>query len=360
MSFIAGAASANVDLLYRNMPRLPEPGEEIYTDEFSLQLGGGLPATLINLGRLGVPAKIATELGDDLFSRFAAEEFEKNGVSPLNLYHGEKIPVNITSAVILPDDRSFISYGKGDLEADDGAKEAFYEMARGAKAAGSLVFIGMGDPAATARVAESGAEVIKIVKPYADEDLIFERLDMAKKSGCLGVGMDIDHTFSRFGEYDNVMGFSMNAKTEADLRRYIARTGLPFVIKGVLSVRDALKCAELGAQGIVVSHHHGIMKYAVPPLYILPEIRKAVGKSLTIFLDCDVENGFDVFKALALGADAVSVGRAIMPPLRDNAAQGVCDRILQINGELRAAMNRTGAKTIAEIDPSTLHFFVSA
>ena len=238
--------------------------------------------------------------------------------------------------------------------------EGLAEMARGAKAAGSLVFIGMGDPAETARVAESGAEVIKIVKPYADEDLIFERLDMAKKSGCLGVGMDIDHTFSRFGEYDNVMGFSMNAKTEADLRRYIARTGLPFVIRGVLSVRDALKCAELGAQGIVVSHHHGIMKYAVPPLYILPEIRKAVGKSLTIFLDCDVENGFDVFKALALGADAVSVGRAIMPPLRDNAAQGVCDRILQINGELRAAMNRTGAKTIAEIDPSTLHFFVSA
>lgn len=238
--------------------------------------------------------------------------------------------------------------------------EGLAEMARGAKAAGSLVFIGMGDPAETARVTESGAEVIKIVKPYADEDLIFERLDMAKKCGCLGVGMDIDHTFSRFGEYDNVMGFSMNAKTEADLRRYIARTGLPFVIKGVLSVRDALKCAELGAQGIVVSHHHGIMKYAVPPLYILPEIRKAVGKSLTIFLDCDVENGFDVFKALALGADAVSVGRAIMPPLRDNAAQGVCDRILQINGELRAAMNRTGAKTIAEIDPSTLHFFVSA
>ena len=133
MSFIAGAASANVDLLYQNMPRLPAPGEEIYTEEFSLQLGGGLPATLINLGRLGVPARIATELGDDLFSRFAAEEFEKNGVSPLNLYHGEKIPVNITSAVILKDDRSFISYGKGDMESDDAAREAFYEMARGAK-----------------------------------------------------------------------------------------------------------------------------------------------------------------------------------------------------------------------------------
>lgn len=133
MSFIAGAASANVDLLYENMPRIPGPGEEVYTDRFSLQLGGGLPATLIDLGRLGIPARIATELGDDLFSRFARQEFEKNGVSPLNLYHGDRIPVNITSAVILKHDRSFISYGKGDMEADGDVLEAFYEMARGAK-----------------------------------------------------------------------------------------------------------------------------------------------------------------------------------------------------------------------------------
>ena len=92
MSFIAGAASTNVDLLYENMPRVPAPGEEVYTDRFSLQLGGGLAATLINLGRLGIGARIATELGDDLFSRFAAAEFEKNGVRPLNLYHGDRIP----------------------------------------------------------------------------------------------------------------------------------------------------------------------------------------------------------------------------------------------------------------------------
>ncbi len=133
MSFIAGVAAANVDLLYQNMPGIPGPGEEIYTDEFSLQLGGGLAATLINLGRLGVPSRIATELGGDMFSSFARDEFKKNGVSPLNLYRGEKIPVNITSAVILENDRSFISYGKGGLEADERAKEEFYEMATGAK-----------------------------------------------------------------------------------------------------------------------------------------------------------------------------------------------------------------------------------
>ena len=133
MSFIAGAAATNVDLLYENMPKIPAVGEEVYTDRFSLQLGGGLPATLINLGRLGVPTRIATELGDDLFSAFAREEFLKNNVTPLNLYRGEKIPVNITSAILLPDDRSFVSYGKGGMDTDAAAVDAFYRMATGAK-----------------------------------------------------------------------------------------------------------------------------------------------------------------------------------------------------------------------------------
>lgn len=133
MSFIAGAGLTNVDLLYQNLPRIPAVGEEVYTDRFSLQLGGGLPATLINLGRLGIPARIATELGSDLFSSFAKAQFEQANVRPLNLYHGASIPVNITSAIILDHDRSFITYGKSDIRPDDEAKEAFYQMATGAK-----------------------------------------------------------------------------------------------------------------------------------------------------------------------------------------------------------------------------------
>lgn len=133
MSFIAGAGSTNVDLLYENMPKIPDVGEEVYTDKFSLQLGGGLPATLINIGRLGIPAKIATELGSDMFSAFAKTQYEKNGVSPLNLYENEGIPLNITSAIILRDDRSFVSYGKGALDSSAKSEEAFYRMATGSK-----------------------------------------------------------------------------------------------------------------------------------------------------------------------------------------------------------------------------------
>ena len=133
MSFIAGAGATNVDLLYTGMPRIPDVGEEIYSEGFELQLGGGLPATLINLGRLGIPAKIATELGNDIFSEFAKKKFAENKVSPVNLYKGEGIPVNITSAIILKDDRSFITYGKGSIDSDSEALDSFYNLAHGSK-----------------------------------------------------------------------------------------------------------------------------------------------------------------------------------------------------------------------------------
>lgn len=133
MSFIAGAGATNVDLLYEDMPKIPDVGEEIYTDKFSCQLGGGLPATLINIGRLGIESKIATELGGDMFSAFASEQYKMNNVEPMNIYKGSSIPLNITSAIILKDDRSFITYGKGSIEPDDEAKESFYNMAHGAK-----------------------------------------------------------------------------------------------------------------------------------------------------------------------------------------------------------------------------------
>ena len=133
MSFIAGAGATNVDLLYQGMERIPDVGEELYCKDFSLQLGGGLPATLINLGRLGIETRIATELGSDIFSNFAKEQFFENGVTPVNLYHGDKIPVNITSAIILPKDRTFFTYGKGSVEPDGNALETFYNVAKGAK-----------------------------------------------------------------------------------------------------------------------------------------------------------------------------------------------------------------------------------
>lgn len=132
MAFICGAGATNIDLLFSGFSRLAAEGEELYCKDFSLQLGGGVPATLINLGRLGIKTKIATQLGGDIFSDFARNQFDKNGVTPLNLYSGSEIPLNITSAIILPKDRTFYSYGNGFLQPDDSALEAFYSAAAGA------------------------------------------------------------------------------------------------------------------------------------------------------------------------------------------------------------------------------------
>lgn len=133
--FVAGVDNTNVDLLFAGMPRLPAEGEEVFCEEFSLQLGGGAPATLINLSRLGINAKIGTKLGTDIFSEFAKAKYRENGVEPLNLNRGEGIPLNITCAAITKTDRTFVSYGQSAFEADTAMIDTLYNEFRGAKIA---------------------------------------------------------------------------------------------------------------------------------------------------------------------------------------------------------------------------------
>lgn len=131
MSFAAGYGKTNVDMLFADMPRLPEEGEEIFTDKFSLCIGGGVPGTMITLGRLGIECKTVTELSEDMFSDFALKEFRKAGVEPINVYHGDKVAVNITAAAITKTDRTFWSYGNPDETATG---EEIYSALKGAKA----------------------------------------------------------------------------------------------------------------------------------------------------------------------------------------------------------------------------------
>lgn len=233
---------------------------------------------------------------------------------------------------------------------DDG----MVEMAKGAALAGAVNWAGMGDEEELERITATGAKTIKIIKPYADNDLILKKIAHAKRCGVLAVGMDIDHAFNGKGEYDKVLGYDMMPKSHEEIRRFVEATDLPFVVKGVLSTRDAYKCLQAGVKGIVVSHHHGIMDYAVPPLRILPEIVKVVNGQIPVFVDCGIASGMDVFKALALGATAVSAGRVIMQPLGRSGAQGVKEQVEQMNEELKGVMARTGSKDLKHIDPSVI------
>lgn len=234
-------------------------------------------------------------------------------------------------------------------------EEGMAQMALGAKAAGAVNWAGMGERDELERICQTGARTIKIVKPYADDAEIISRLEHAERCGCMAVGMDIDHAFSGKGAYDVVLGLNMQPKSQAQMRRFVRATRLPFVVKGVLSVTDAKKSVDIGASAIVVSHHHGILPYAVPPLLVLPDIARAVGGDVRVFVDCGVESGLDVFKALALGADAVCAGRVVMEPLRREQAEGVRREVERITAELRGAMARTGSPDVRHIDPGVLH-----
>ncbi len=229
------------------------------------------------------------------------------------------------------------------------------QYAQGAAMTGAVHWIGMGGEEEFEAVTAAGAPTIRIIKPYADEEKIFQQIRNAEQNGALAVGMDIDHMFDLKGKPDVCVGEQMAVKSSEDLRRYVESTKLPFIVKGVLSVQDALRCAAIGVQGIVVSHHGGRLNYAVPPLYVLPDIVKAVGDKMPIFVDCGICSGMDAYKALALGATAVSVGIHLIPYIGQGGAEAVGKRIQEMTEELAGAMAYTGVKDLHSFDPSVIH-----
>lgn len=232
------------------------------------------------------------------------------------------------------------------------------ELAKGMKAAGGINFCGMESyEGELDDIMTAGADTIRMIKPHADNGDVVKRIEHAKKLGVFAMGMDIDHAYNGRGGYDVVEGLPMKPKSAAELKEFVkAAEGIPFVIKGVLSSEDAEKCMEIGASGIVVSHHHGIMPYSVPPAMVLPDIKKKVGSTLTVFADCGVNNGVDAFKLLTLGADAVCLGRLLMEPLGKSGAAGVTEKINEVTAELRSIMARTGYHFVKEIDDSCIMF----
>jgi isopentenyl diphosphate isomerase/L-lactate dehydrogenase-like FMN-dependent dehydrogenase len=200
----------------------------------------------------------------------------------------------------------------------------------------------------------TGAEVIKIIKPHKDNKEVFRKIEHAEKIGCLAVGMDIDHQFGGSNEWYKAGGLPMAAKSLSEIREFVKATKLPFVIKGVLSEQDTYKCLDAGVGAILVSNHHGMVDYSLPPLRILPRIVRIVRKQIPIFVDCGINRGLDAFKALALGADAVCLGRVIMKPLKEEGAEGVTKLIETITHELKWAMAVTCSPSIGKIDPGIL------
>jgi isopentenyl diphosphate isomerase/L-lactate dehydrogenase-like FMN-dependent dehydrogenase len=205
---------------------------------------------------------------------------------------------------------------------------------------------------------EKGNKTIVIVKPLRYKEKVLQLLRDSEKLGAVAVGMDIDSMF-----YEKVMDEYEGPKSHGpqsieDLKEYKETTDLPFIVKGVLSVRDAKICKdEIGADGIVVSTHGGeCIDYLVPILKVLPEIRKAVGKDMRIDVDTGFRRGSDVLKALALGADGVCFGQLMVMAFTAYGRLGVTNMLRVLYNELERNMTFTGCKNIGEIDSSILRF----
>ncbi len=235
-------------------------------------------------------------------------------------------------------------------------KSGMAPYAEGARLAGAVACIGMGDNETLGACLDTGADVIKVIKPYADREEIFSRIRFAEEHGALAVGLDGGHAIKpESPAFDTIVGCPMKLPTLDEMKEYIAATKLPFFLKDILSVRDAVLAKEIGAAGVIIGHHHDLMHWATPPVYLLREIRKAVGNDFILIADGGIDDGFDAFKALALGADMVCTGRALMGPYMKDGAEGVEQTLRTMTDELLSMMYRTNAADVKSIDPAVIH-----
>lgn len=149
--------------------------------------------------------------------------------------------------------------------------------------------------------------------------------------------------------------YSRPTLTWEDLPFLRERTRLPILLKGILHPEDARRAVHAGVDGIVVSNHGGRqVDGAVATLEALPGIIEAVGAELPVLLDSGVRGGADIFKALALGATAVLIGRPYVYGLAVGGAAGVQEVLENLGADFELTMGLAGCASVEEIDASSL------
>ncbi len=220
--------------------------------------------------------------------------------------------------------------------------------------AGILAFTGDGtNPAvmegAVKAIAANHGAGVPTVKPWNKEE-VFRKLDMAKASGVWAIAMDIDAAGLPF--LKNLTP-PAGSKTVEELKEIADYAQVPFILKGIMTVRGAEKAVKAGAKAIVVSNHGGrVLDQCPATAEVLPEIVKAVGKDVMVLVDGGIRTGMDVFKALALGAKGVLIARPFVNMVYGGGLEGPAALVAKLKAELEDTMLMCGAHSLAEIDRS--------
>ena len=229
----------------------------------------------------------------------------------------------------------------------------------GCAKAGILAFTGDGtnpavmEGAADALKAHNGCGV-PTVKPW-NLDTIRQKMDLVKAADPCAIAMDIDAAGLPF-----LKGLTPPAgsKTVDQLKEIAVMAGKPFILKGIMTVSGAKKALEAGASGIVVSNHGGrVLDQCPATAEVLPAIADAVGGKMKVFVDGGIRSGMDVFKALALGADAVLIARPFATMVYGGGEEGIQAYVSKLQAELADTMAMCGTHTLANINRSMLFGF---
>lgn len=200
--------------------------------------------------------------------------------------------------------------------------------------------------AATEAIKKAGGLGIPTVKPW-NVEMVREKMALVKDAGAFAAAMDIDAAGLPFLKNFNPPAGS---KSVEELREIVEAAGVPFIVKGIMTVKGALKAKEAGAAAIVVSNHGGrVLDQCPATAEVLEEIATAVDGSMKIFVDGGIRSGTDVFKALALGADAVIIARPFVTAVYGGGREGVEVYIQKIGSELADTMAMCGVSSLSEI-----------
>lgn len=229
----------------------------------------------------------------------------------------------------------------------------------GCNAAGVIGCTGDGVPpfiheAGFDAIGKNSGRGIPFIKPWEGDELD-EKLEKARATGCTIFGMDVDAagliTLRQ-------MGRPVAPKPPAELKKIIEKVhgwGAKFILKGIMTPDEARLAVEVGADAIVVSNHGGrVLDHTPGTAEVLADIAAAVKGQIAILVDGGIRTGADVLKMVALGADAVLIGRPVSVAAVGGLQEGVEKYFATIKGQLAGAMVLTGCKDIASVDKRVL------
>ncbi|MDO5520583.1 MAG: alpha-hydroxy-acid oxidizing protein [bacterium] len=217
--------------------------------------------------------------------------------------------------------------------------------------AGIMAFTGDGvNPvvmdAATKAIKKEQGVGVPTIKPW-NYEMVHEKIRLAHDAGAIAVAMDIDAAGLPFLKN---MTPPAGSKSVDEMKAIINDAGVPFIVKGIMTAKGALKAKEAGAHAIVVSNHGGRVLDGCPATAeVLEQIVDAVGGSMKVFVDGGIRSGTDIFKALALGADGVLICRPFVTALYGGDEEGVQMYVEKLGEELKDTMAMCGAYSIDDI-----------